>query len=122
MGHAATTGNFVNVADVREDRHYDPSLHDDFLGSGIVVQSLLCMPVWHKGEVVGLLNVINKKEGAFTSRDEDVLSAISTHVAVAMSSERDNFEEVFENCERCMTQQGSDQCKPVAKQRGHVLI
>jgi len=122
MGHAATTGKFVNVADVREDSHYDPLLHDDFLGSGIKVQSLLCMPVWHKGEVVGLINVINKKEGTFTTRDEDVLSAISTHVAVAMSSERDNFEEVLDNCERCVAQQGAPQWSQTTQQRRKTLI
>lgn len=50
MGHAARSGKFVNVADVHDELYYDPELHEDFLGTGIVVRSLLCMPVWHKNE------------------------------------------------------------------------
>lgn len=73
-------------------------------------------------EVVGLINVINKKDGTFTTRDEDVLSAISTHVAVAMGKTSENFEEVLENCEKSMTQQASPMWNTTTVQRRKTLF
>jgi len=83
---------------------------------------LLCMPVWSKSEVIGLIVVLNKKEGTFTTRDEDVLSAISTHVAVAQSDSQQNFAEVLENCEKSMTQQGAPQWNTATLQRRKTLF
>merc|ERR1719282_178488 len=51
IGHAATTGQYVNIADVEEEALYAPELHDNFLGAGFKMQSVLCLPLLVKGEV-----------------------------------------------------------------------
>jgi len=110
IGHAVTTGKFVNVAEVQEEPQYTPELHDDFLGPGQRLRNMLCLPVFVGGKIEGAIVVINKRDdddcGIFTSKDEDVLAAISTHVAVAISDEKENFAQVLESCGRARYGQG----------------
>lgn len=123
IGHAARTGKFVNVADVHEEQFYDPKLHDNFMGTGMVIRSLLCMPVWSKGEVLGVICVLNKQEGgAFTNRDEDILSAISTHVAITITDSAHNFDDILENCEKSVNKQGAPQWNTATLQRRKTLF
>lgn len=123
MGHVATTGHFVNIADVADEPLYDPKVHDNLFGTGMKVQSLICMPVFRQGEVSALIIVYNKMgETVFTARDEDVLSAVCTHVAAAMTDDRHNFEEVLDNCEKSMTLQSSPQWNTTAKERRKTLF
>jgi len=121
MGHVATTGQFVNIAEAKEEALYKPELHDNLVGSGIQVQSLLCMPVWQNRQVTGLIILFNKSDGAFTTRDEDILSAICTHVSVALGDSKHNFEEVLDNCQMSMTQQCAPQWSTSTKQRRKTL-
>lgn len=125
IGHSVSTGQFVNVADIQDEPQYTPSLHDNFLGTGMAVQSMICMPVFLGGKVAGAIVAINKRDddmAIFTSRDEDVLSAISTHVAVAMGDDRENFEHVLESCERSMSKQGAFQWNTATIVRRKTLI
>jgi len=108
IGHVAQTGQFVNIADIQEEPLYDPALHDNLVGSGIRVQSILCMPIFLAGRVHGVIVVFNKSGGgAFTFNDEDILSAICSHISVASAPSKNTFEEVIENCERSMSTTGS---------------
>lgn len=127
IGRVATTGQFVNVADIQEEPQYDPSLHDDFLGCGITVKSILCMPVFVGGKVAGCISIINKRdedghEGVFTRKDEDVISAISTHVSMAMGDDKENFEQVLEGCQRSMCLQGAYQWNTTMLEHRKTLI
>ncbi|CAK0890766.1 unnamed protein product [Prorocentrum cordatum] len=108
IGHVATTGQFVNIADLQEELLYDPEEHEDFLGTGVKVQSVLCMPIFQEGKVHGVLVAINKLgAAAFSTKDEDFLSAICSHVSVAVGDTRLEFETVIENCERAMNTSGA---------------
>lgn len=109
IGHVAKTGNFINIADIKDESLYDPKLHDNYLNTGIEVQSILCMPIFKGGEVHGVVSVINKKgnHGTFTQKDEDVLSAICSHISVAVGDDKQSFNEVIEQCEKSMRTTGS---------------
>lgn len=122
MGHVARTGQFVSVADMREEALYVPALHDDLLGCGIQVRSLLCMPIFSKGQISALFMVVNKDgDKAFNTKDEDVLSAICTHVSTAISDTATSFDEILMNCEKSMVKQGSPEWSISAKQRKMAL-
>jgi phosphoserine phosphatase RsbU/P len=50
--------------------------------------SQLAVPLRRKGRVIGALNLLSDKRGAFTSRDEAVLKQFGAHVAVAIENAR----------------------------------
>mmetsp|Transcript_17101 Transcript_17101/g.29686 ORF Transcript_17101/g.29686 Transcript_17101/m.29686 type:complete len:699 (-) Transcript_17101:146-2242(-) len=117
IGHVVTTGHFVNVADIKDEVQYDPQIHDDFLKTGIAVQSILCMPIFKGGEVHGVVSVVNKKRnnGTFTQKDEDLLSAICSHISVALiDDQKTTFTEVIDQCEKAMRTTGSPEFKTSA--------
>lgn len=109
IGHVYSTGQFVNVADIRDEFLYRPALHDNFLGTGIKVQSILCMPVFRGNKVTGVIAVINKTGNgiAFSQKDEDVLSAICSHISVAMADDKQSFKEIIDLCQQSMRLAGS---------------
>mmetsp|Transcript_22237 Transcript_22237/g.39550 ORF Transcript_22237/g.39550 Transcript_22237/m.39550 type:complete len:786 (+) Transcript_22237:109-2466(+) len=111
MGHVATTGQFVNMADIQDEPLYNPNLHDNLLGTGIKIQSMLCMPIYCCNEVKGLLMVVNKlgSNVAFSQKDEDIMSAICSHISVAMADDKHTFKEVIDLCEKSMKTTGSAQ-------------
>eukprot|EP00930_Biecheleria_cincta_P061515 TRINITY_DN47090_c0_g1_i1.p1 TRINITY_DN47090_c0_g1~~TRINITY_DN47090_c0_g1_i1.p1 ORF type:complete len:735 (+),score=123.88 TRINITY_DN47090_c0_g1_i1:60-2264(+) len=125
MGHVYSTGQFVNIADVKDEALYNPALHDDFLHTGIKVQSILCMPVFQGKKVTGLVAVINKMGNgiAFSQKDEDVLSAICSHISVAMADDKQSFEQIIDLCQQSMQLQGSPEYSTsVASQRMATLF
>ncbi|CAE7211082.1 tmem65 [Symbiodinium natans] len=124
IGHVVSTGNLVNVADIKDEAQYKPEIHDNFLNTGIAVQSILCMPIFKGGEVHGVVSVVNKKSnhGAFTQKDEDLLSAICSHVSVALINDKQTFKEVIEQCEKSMQTTGSPEFTSAASQRMATLF
>jgi sigma-B regulation protein RsbU (phosphoserine phosphatase) len=51
-------------------------------------RSQLAMPLRHKGKVIGALNLLSDKPGAFTERDEWILRQFGAHVAQAIVTAR----------------------------------
>lgn len=51
-------------------------------------KSQLCVPLRHKGEVVGALNLLSNQLAAFTERDEWILRQFGAHVAQAITTAR----------------------------------
>src|SRR5689334_4222107 len=71
VGNAVTTGNTINVQDAYSDpRFYTEVDHQ----TGYRTRNLLAMPILNQwGETVGAFEVLNKRVGAFTPRDEESL-------------------------------------------------
>ena len=64
--------------------------HFDYIGkiTNIECISLLGIPLISKGNVIGVLEVINKKAGSFNNEDEDVLLALGAQATVAIENSR----------------------------------
>jgi signal transduction histidine kinase len=64
--------------------------HFDHIGkiTKITCESLLGIPLITKGKVIGVLEVINKKDGNFTQDDQDILLALGAQAAVAIENSR----------------------------------
>jgi sigma-B regulation protein RsbU (phosphoserine phosphatase) len=71
-----------------EDAYTDPRFESEVdLRLGYRTKSLLCLPILSKNdETIGVLQLLNKKTGPFTSADENLLRAISDHVALALEN------------------------------------
>lgn len=64
--------------------------HFNYIGklTNIECSSLLGIPLISKGNVIGVLEVINKKDGGFNKEDEDVLLALGAQATVAIVNSR----------------------------------
>jgi phosphoserine phosphatase RsbU/P len=80
VGAAVQQGRPILVDDVREEPRW--------VGTVASAVSQLAVPLRRKGRVIGALNLLSDKRGAFTSRDEAVLKQFGAHVAVAIENAR----------------------------------
>lgn len=85
-GWVARHGEPVRLVDAYADPRFDPTVDRDL---GYDTHLLLALPIRNKdGEIVGVLELLNKEEGSFDAADQDALSYISEHVALALDNAR----------------------------------
>ena len=56
--------------------------------SGFTTENMLCIPVTHKDQIVGVLQAINKFDSGFTKDDARLLFALANQIAVALENAR----------------------------------
>ncbi len=56
--------------------------------SGFTTENMLCIPVTHKNQTVGVLQAINKFDSGFTKDDARLLYALASQIAVALENAR----------------------------------
>src|SRR6185503_682839 len=66
------------------DVHKDPR----FLGVVPGINAQLVVPLRNKKRVMGALNLLSDRVGAFTERDENILAQFAVHVAQALANAR----------------------------------
>ncbi len=85
-GTVAQTGEVVNLPDAYQDPRFDRSFDQR---SGYRTRSLLCLPILDRGrKIVGVLQLLNKSNGAFSADDVEFLQSLSIHSAVALENAR----------------------------------
>ena len=91
-GTVARTGEIVNVGDAYNDRRFDSNTDS---GSGFRTTSILAAPMrTPAGEIVGVVEILNKRRGSFTKEDEEFLAEVGTHAALAVAGVRQHQAEV----------------------------
>lgn len=92
-GSVALTGETLNIPDAYQDPRFNPEVDRQ---TGYRTRTILCMPVLHKdGRVVGVLQVLNKKGGAFNRDDEELLEILCSQAAIALENAQ-----LYENLRR----------------------
>ncbi|MEO0588074.1 MAG: SpoIIE family protein phosphatase, partial [Planctomycetota bacterium] len=82
-GATVTHRQIINVPDCYEDPRFNTQVDKD---NNYKTNTLLSVPlVGDHNRVVGVLQVLNRKGGPFTDRDEDVARALAVNAAVALS-------------------------------------
>jgi diguanylate cyclase (GGDEF)-like protein len=81
-GRAAETHSAVYIADVSSDRIFVARRPERERGS------LLCVPMIHQEEILGVLNFQRPQRDAFTSEEIEVLSAVADQAALAVKNAR----------------------------------
>lgn len=78
-GHVAATGETINVPDAYADPRFDRSVDQR---TGFHTVNILAVPVWDRGgqNVVGVIQVLNKRGGAFERHDQMLLERIAEAV------------------------------------------
>jgi putative nucleotidyltransferase with HDIG domain len=83
-GVVAMTGQMLNIADVYADSRFDKTTDQK---TGYRTRCILCVPVKNQnGEVIGVVEAINKKAGKFTDTDAEHLIALSSGIAIALEN------------------------------------
>ena len=83
-GKVAETGETVRI----EDAYQDPRFAQKFdAKSGYRTSSMLCTPIRNKtGEIIGVIQLLNKTVGTFGREDEIFLNALTVHIAIALEN------------------------------------
>ncbi len=59
-GYVAETGETLNVSDAYADPRFNKAIDEQ---TGYLTQSILCMPIAIRGQVIGVVQMVNKKKG-----------------------------------------------------------
>ena len=83
-GTVFTSGMTVNIPHAYADLRFNPAFDRK---SGFFTRSILCVPINNKaGEVIGVTQVLNKKNGSFTVEDESRLKTFTAQIAISLEN------------------------------------
>ncbi|OGV17050.1 MAG: hypothetical protein A3J84_09480, partial [Ignavibacteria bacterium RIFOXYA2_FULL_37_17] len=83
-GFVAKSGETVNIKDVQKDSRFRSDIDR---ASGYTTKNMICFPIKNnKGEIIGVLQLLNNSRGEFNKRDEEFLNALSIHSAIALQN------------------------------------
>ena len=92
-GHVAQSLQPEVVNDTRKDPRFAGKFDK---ASGFVTRSLLCVPMLFRGELIGVVEVLNKSKGEYTNSHVGLLTSLANLASVALTntkimSEQKNF-------------------------------
>ncbi len=96
VGWVAQHDHPLLVPDVTRDERFDADLDKQ---TATVSHSILCVPLRARDQLIGVVEVINKKRGQFSSADQRLLEALATFAAIAIENAR-----LYEEANRQMQQ------------------
>jgi phosphoserine phosphatase len=83
-GTVAQTGETIRIDDPYADPRFDPSVDKRL---GLKTRSILCAPIKNReGQIVGVFQLLNRREGHFEPADVEYLDALSVHAALAIEN------------------------------------
>ncbi|MCW5576602.1 MAG: GAF domain-containing protein, partial [Burkholderiales bacterium] len=83
-GECFTRGVHISIDDAYSDPRFNPDVDK---GTGYRTRNILCMPITTKGgNKVGVMEILNKKEGPFTAADQRRLAALCAQAAVSIEN------------------------------------
>lgn len=83
VGFVAERREIVNIPDPHADNRWDSSIDER---TGFLTQNILAAPILsiHDGKLLGVLQLLNKREGEFDACDERLIQAFATHAGTAI--------------------------------------
>jgi len=85
-GNAASSGEIINIEDAYKDSRFNRKIDEE---TGYKTNSILCMPIKNQdSEVIGVAQIINKKEGEqkFTAKDIEVFQNYLTFCGIGLTN------------------------------------
>jgi signal transduction histidine kinase len=83
-GQVAKTCQLLHVPEVKDSPYFAPEFDKK---TGFITRSILASPMLNtKKELVGVVEVLNKKAGTFTEEDEELLRLFASYAAVAIEA------------------------------------
>jgi signal transduction histidine kinase len=101
-GWVARSGETVNIPDAYADPRFNQAVDK---ASGFRTRSILCMPMPdHRGHTIGVVQVLNKRLGPFSSDDEALLATVAAHSGIALENGKLYLSAVGKNAALLRTQ------------------
>lgn len=83
-GYVVKTGETVKIKDAYHDSRFNQEIDKH---TGYKTYNMICMPIRNiKYEIIGVFQVLNKKDGDFTEADEEILLTIGTNAGIAIEN------------------------------------
>jgi HD-GYP domain-containing protein (c-di-GMP phosphodiesterase class II) len=83
-GYVAQSGKIVNIPDAYADARFSQETDHR---TGFHTRNILCAPMLNRqNDIIGVVQVLNKKNGVFTGEDEELILALSSQAAVAVEN------------------------------------
>lgn len=86
-GWVAAMGKPALINDVTKDSRYTVDFDKE---SGFTTRSAMCVPLINNKEIIGVIEVLNKKNGIFTEEDEKLLSSFADQAAISIIHSKTN--------------------------------
>ena len=84
IGAVARSRNTLMINDVRLDPRFDSSVDER---TGFTTQSIIAVAMYRRDELIGIVEVINKREGShFTEEDVRILEVVAEQAAIAIEN------------------------------------
>jgi len=100
-GSVAQIGHTVNIEDAYNDPRFQRAVD---LVSGYHTRSVLCTPLTDSiGAIIGVIQVLNKKSGAFSPADVELIEALAGQISISVENSRLYHEAVSNNLELMTT-------------------
>ncbi|MSP62850.1 MAG: GAF domain-containing sensor histidine kinase [Myxococcales bacterium] len=85
-GSVALSGQTLNIADAYSDERFQMEIDQR---TGFRTRSILCMPMPnHMGKIIGVMQLLNKRDRPFDSDDESLLGAVAAHSGIAIENSK----------------------------------
>ncbi len=85
-GFVAETGETIIIPDTYADSRFNPDIDKR---TGYRTRNMLCMPMKNKdGKIIGVFQLLNKKQRCFDDDDVSFIDALSAHASVAIENAR----------------------------------
>ncbi|MBN1954215.1 MAG: GAF domain-containing protein [Anaerolineae bacterium] len=86
VGQVATQARPIIVDDVQKDERWFSGVDEQ---SGFVTRSIICVPMISRGQVIGVIEFINRRDGmSFDAEDRRLLMAFAADAAIAIENAR----------------------------------
>lgn len=96
-GWVALTGKSLNIRDAYRDPRFNPKVDES---TGYLTRNILCQPIRNlQGDIIGVIQVLNRRHGNFSDEDEYLLSAIASQAAVAIENSKLYLSAIEQNME-----------------------
>jgi signal transduction histidine kinase len=83
-GWVARTGETVNIEDAYQDDRFQKEVDQR---SGYRTRSILCTPMKdNQGQIIGVVQVLNKQGGVFTAEDQELLETLVSQASIAIEN------------------------------------
>jgi HD-GYP domain-containing protein (c-di-GMP phosphodiesterase class II) len=96
VGAVAASGASIRIPDAYADPRFNPAVD---AGTGYRTRNILAVPMLNTtGEVVGVIQALNRRDGAFGDEDEELLQALAGPAASAIENAvlHEEIEKLFE--------------------------
>jgi class 3 adenylate cyclase/putative methionine-R-sulfoxide reductase with GAF domain len=84
-GYVAARGKSIIVNDVQQSPQFFAVIDDI---TGFKTRSALCVPMISQGKVIGVIELLNKRDGNFGDNDEKLLQSIVSSLIIAIENAR----------------------------------